>query len=181
MNHPFHETFIVGIQFRVLGVTVSRRLRVTSDYTPDWPFIDPETWAETTAKAALSLNLEILARPQSDMMTSDQRTKHQPYWTPANDLLKSGVLNCRVYKELHESIDACAHIDDLVRRHKLKIQTTPSPRMLSNGVLHSTRTRCRSRRHIPRRHKADACRSIVHRPRSSWSATTVRCSRSGDI
>ena len=112
MDYPFNGSFVVYAQLGFLGATVKRQVRFTFGYTPDWPFFDPVTGTEKTESRALSLNLEVFARPGPGARPPLKAA----YWTSANDLLAPGVLNHRVYEELHRVVDEDAQAEDWLRR-----------------------------------------------------------------
>jgi hypothetical protein len=77
MSYPFNESLVIAVQLKLLGVTVKRRLRITYGYTPEWPYVDPETGIEKKEESALNLNLEILARPRAEITPSAQPHIHR--------------------------------------------------------------------------------------------------------
>ncbi len=113
MSHPFNGAFTVNAQLKFFSVTVTRQVRFTFGYTPDWPFLDLATGNEKTEPKALSLNLEVFARPGPGA----KRPLKAAYWTSANELLAPGVLNHRVHEVLHRMIDEDAQAEDWLRRN----------------------------------------------------------------
>ncbi len=98
---------------------MKRRMRIVYGYTPEWSFVDSMSGNEKTEARELKLALEILARPRSEIQSSVTASEHEPYWTSANQLLKYGVLNRRVYERLTDLIDGEARVEDLELRGKL--------------------------------------------------------------
>ena len=130
MKLAFTGEVVVDVHFRLLGSSITRQLRVNYEYTPSWPYFDPETGKEIASDPALKLDLEILARPRSENLTKSIPANREPYWTSASDLLALGVLNRRVYEQLNVMIDSDAHIEDLIRRHKADPGASSLPKVL---------------------------------------------------
>jgi len=119
MGYRFNGAVTFDAQLKLFGVTVKRRMRVTYGYTPEWAFVDSTTGQEKTEARELKLALEVLARPRAEIPASVTASEHEPYWTSANQLLKYGVLNRRIYERLTDLIDGEARVEDLELRGKL--------------------------------------------------------------
>ena len=130
MTHPFTGTITFDAQLKLLGTTVKRRMRAIYGYTPEWPFIDPETGTEKTDDEAISVGLEVFAKPRTEGMLGLKAAQRQPYWAEVNNLLKVGVLNRRVYERIDARIDAEARAQDLERRQKPDPTKPPLPNSL---------------------------------------------------
>jgi len=130
MTYPFSGVVMFDIQLKLLGTTVKRRMCVTYGYTPQWHFFDPMTGTEKAEPQELHLDLEVLAKPRTESMPSLKPNHHEPYWTSANQLLRYGVLNGRVYERLDSLIDADARVQDLERRQ----QAHPTGPQLPNSL-----------------------------------------------
>ena len=126
MPYRFMGAITFDLRMRLLGTSLKRQLRVSYEYTPPWPFIDPESGAEITGREKLTLDLDILARPRAEGSRGLRGAELEPYWTSAKELLAMGVLNWRVYGQLDELIDAEARSRDLERRQQAGA-VTPSP------------------------------------------------------
>jgi len=126
MAHPFTGTIEFSVHLKLLGTTLMRRLRVTYEYTPKWPFFDPMIETETTEMEKLRLDLEILAKPQADGPLGSKSIRREPNWSSANQLLRSGLLNSRVYERIDAWIDGEARAQDLERRQKAQ---SPDPQL----------------------------------------------------
>ena len=96
----------------VLGVSTRRLLRANYEYTPPWPFFDPETATEISAPSRLVLDLEARVRPG----TPEAREEDGVAWISAPTLLFSGALSPRVVDKLEELIDNEARLQDRERR-----------------------------------------------------------------
>ena len=118
MTYPFNGAVIFDVQLKLLGTTVKRRLRFTYEYTPEWPFFDPETGTEKTADEAMSLGLEIEVKPRTMGWIWPKGDQLAPYWKAVNEMLEPGILNGRIYDRLDALIDVDARARDLERRQK---------------------------------------------------------------
>jgi hypothetical protein len=125
MKYAFTGAVIFEAHLRLLGASIKREMRVAYEYTPPWPYFDPETATEITGDEKLTIGLEILARPRAD-----RGSKGEPYWTSANEFLSFGVFNHRVYDRLDELIDTDARIQDLERRQKANPGNPSLPNVL---------------------------------------------------
>jgi hypothetical protein len=102
---------------------VTRRLRVTYDYTPEWPFFDPFTKSETTSALDLNISLEVKLSqlppvPETGPDFFSAVRAEWLEWYPVKDLLLIGLLNERALKRLEALIDIDAHQQDIERRRE---------------------------------------------------------------
>ena len=130
MSYPFTGSVVFDVHLRLLGASITRQLRVNYQYSPSWPYLDPETGEEVTGMNEMRFDLEILARPRAEKLPRRRPEDREPYWTPARELLAIRVFNHRVYEELNVMIDSDAHIEDLIRRHKANPGAPSLPNVL---------------------------------------------------
>jgi len=130
MSNAFAGTIVFEARLRLLGVTIKRELRAYYEYTPPWPYFDPETGKEMTELEESKVGLEILARPRAEKHLRQSGGSLEPYWTRANDLVASGVFNLRIWDRLDAMIDADARVQDLERRQKANLGAPTLPNAL---------------------------------------------------
>ena len=81
MKYAFTGAVIFEAHLRLLGASIKREMRAPYEYTPPWPYFDPETATEVTGEEILSIGLEILAHPRAEKMLH-RGAEREPYWTP---------------------------------------------------------------------------------------------------
>lgn len=129
MTYAFTGTIIFEAHLRLLGASIKRDMRVPCQYTPPWPYFDPETATEVTGEEIVTIGFEILARPRAEKMLF-RAAEGEPRWVLANERLKIGVLNQRIYDRLDVLIDTDARIQDLERRQKANPGGPPQKNLL---------------------------------------------------
>jgi hypothetical protein len=121
MDCPFAGSILFEAKIRVLGVAAKRVLRANYEYTPPWPFFDPETATEVSAPSKLVLDLEAWVRPG----TPEAREENGANWLSAPFLLWTRALSPRVVDKLEELIDNEARIQDRERRRAVQAPDPP--------------------------------------------------------
>lgn len=116
MTHfPFAGSIEFQLSIKALEVSVIRKAHLDYAYMPSWPYFDLQAGGERTGKFQLDVRLRILTRPVSGTRS----------WTPASQLLATGVLSERLAERLQRQVDAEAHDTD--RRNRLRAGWPASP------------------------------------------------------
>ncbi|HZH11162.1 MAG TPA: hypothetical protein VEZ24_12425 [Microvirga sp.] len=95
LNHPFEGTLEIDIAFELLGQKITRKLRITQEFTPQWDYFDlNEQMVVTTAGGGMSDKWEIYAiHEHLEVGEKGRRARvRKPSWVPMEDLYKDGIL-----------------------------------------------------------------------------------------
>jgi len=124
LRYPgFKGTTEFDITFEALGITCLRKVRVTWERTPAWPYYDLHKRGVVAMPAQGSMGLEIWAVPDELGWRPTpnggwKRSRGEAVWVQAHPLLYDGVLPSSVSETLEERIEQQCRAEDLKRREE---------------------------------------------------------------